>query len=107
MPGFIQTANSVILCAHGGKVTAVALSPRVKVMGAPVILQPPPLTVGGCANPPPPVNLGPCVTVTFTNGSVRVKTMGMPMLLQDGIGIAAPTGTPASIVPTQVRVKAM
>lgn len=107
MPGFLSTVGTVVLCAHGGKATSPAPNPRVTVLGQPVILQPVPLLVAGCANPPPPVNIGPCVSATNLTGALRIKVMGMPVLLQDSQGLCTPTGTPVTVIPTQMRVKGM
>jgi hypothetical protein len=107
MPGFLSTAGTTILCAHGGQAHSPAPNPRVKVMGQPVLLQPIPLLVAGCANPPPPANVGPCVTATSVTGAVRLKVMGMPVLLQDSQAICTPTGTPLTVIPTQMRVRGM
>jgi hypothetical protein len=101
----VVTVGSTVLCAHGGKVTMVP-APRVKANGQPVVLQPLPSTVAGCSNPPPPANVGPCVTVNWLTGSLRVKVNGQPILLQSSASVAVPPGTPASVVVPEVRVKA-
>ena len=107
MPGFVVTVGTTVMCAHGGQAKATVPNPRVKVMGQPVVTQPPPYVVSACANPPPPINLGPCVTASWLTGSLRVKAMGQPLLLQDSQAICTPTGTPLTIIPTQTRVKGM
>jgi hypothetical protein len=107
MPGFLVTAGTTVLCAHGGQAKPTLPNPRVKVMGQPVVTQGPPYVVAACANPPPPVNLGPCITANWILASLRVKVMGMPVLLQDSKAICIPTGTPLNIIPTQIRVKGM
>jgi hypothetical protein len=80
-------------------------NPRVKVMGQPTVFQAAPWLVAGCTFPTPPAANGPCVTAQFVLGSVRVKSMGMPLLLQDSQAICAPTGTPITVLNTQPRVK--
>jgi len=107
MPGFLSTAGTTILCAHGGQATSPAPNLRVKVMGQPVLLQPVSLLVSGCTNPPPPVNTGPCISATNLTGALRLKVMGLPVLLQDSQGLCTPTGTPVTVIPTQTRVKGM
>ena len=107
MPGFLLTTGSVVLCSHGGKAQATVPSPRVKVMGQPIVLQPMPWTVAGCALPPPPVANGPCAVANWVIGAVRVKSMGMPVALQDSQAICVPTGTPLIVVFAQARVKGM
>jgi len=105
MPGFLLTVSSVVLCTHGGKAQPTTPNPRVKVMGQPTVLQPAPWVVAGCAFPPPPAANGPCITAQWIIGSLRIKSMGMPFLLQDSQAICAPTGTPVNVVFAQPRVK--
>ena len=105
MPGFLLTVSSVVLCTHGGKAQPTTPNPRVKVMGQPTVLQPVPWVVAGCAFPPPPAANGPCITAQWIIGSLRIKSMGMPFLLQDSQAICAPTGTPVNVVFAQPRVK--
>ena len=106
MPGYILHQGATVLCAHGGQATPTAPVPRVKVGGQPVTVHPPPYTVAGCANPPPPVNTGPCVVANWVSAATRVTVLGQPVLLQDSKAICVPTGTPVTVAVTQVRVKA-
>lgn len=105
MPGFLVTTATIILCAHGGKVSPVGINPRVKIMGQPVLFQSGPGVIAGCPNPPPPTSTGPCITASWLTGSLRVRSMGQPLLLTDSQSVCTPTGTPATIVPAQMRVK--
>lgn len=109
MPGFVVTTGTTVMCAHGGEAKATVSNSRVKVMGQPVVTQPFPYVVSKCPNPPPPppTNLGPCQTANWVTGSLRLKVMGQPLLLQDSQSICTPTGTPLTIIPTQMRVKGM
>jgi hypothetical protein len=107
MPGFLLNVGSTVICAHGGQAKPTMPMPRVKVMGMPITVQPPPYVIAGCANPPPPANVGPCITAVWVLASLRVKAMGMPVLLQDSQAICAPTGTPLTVVLAQTRVKGM
>lgn len=107
MPGFLLNAGSTVLCVHGGQAKPTVPNPRVKVMGMPVVVQPPPYVIAGCANPPPPANVGPCITATWIVAALRVKVMGMPVLLQDSQAICIPTGTPLIPLPGQIRVRGM
>jgi uncharacterized Zn-binding protein involved in type VI secretion len=106
MPGFLLHANATILCAHGGQVQATMPSPRVRVAGQPIVTMAAPHMVAGC-----PFNVAgapvPCVTAQWVVGATRVRSMGMPVLLQDSQAVCAPNGTPVSIVVTQVRVRGM
>lgn len=107
MPGFLLNAGSVVLCSHGGQAKPTAPNPRVKVMGQPVTTQLPPYVVAGCVNPPPPVNVGPCIIGNWITAALRVKVMGLPVLLQDSQAICVPTGTPLIVAFAQLRVKGM
>jgi hypothetical protein len=96
MPGFLLNIASTLICSHGGQAKCTMPMPRVRVMGLPVTVQPPPY-----------VNVGPCITGMWVLGALRVKAMGMPVLLQDSQAVCVPTGTPLTVVLTQMRVKGM
>jgi hypothetical protein len=64
-----------------------------------------PYTISGCSFPPPPSGNGPCVIAQWITAAVRVKAMGLPVLLQDSQALCTPTGTPLNVVVTQFRVK--
>jgi uncharacterized Zn-binding protein involved in type VI secretion len=105
MPGLLLTTTTPLLCAHGGQARAAAPQPRVRAAGAPVLTQGAPLLVSGCTNVVPPGTPAPCVTVQFITGAVRVRVNGLPALLQDGVSMCTPTGTPLTVVPLQTRVR--
>ena len=107
MPGFLLHVGATVQCAHGGMAQATVPNPRVKVMSQPTVQQAAPWSVAGCAFPPPPVANGPCIVAQWVSGAVRVKSMGMPLLLQDSQAICTPTGTPLMVAVTQTRVKGM
>jgi hypothetical protein len=107
MAGFLLNVGSVVTCVHGGQAKPTVPNPRVRVMGLPVVTQGPPYTVIGCANPPPPVNVGPCILGNWIVASLRVKVMGLPVLLQSSQAICVPTGTPLIVALTQPRVRGM
>ena len=106
MPGFLSHVGAQVICAHAGQATPAAPNPRVTVSGQPTVLMSTPYLVAGCALPPPTAGNGPCVTATWLTGTVRVTSMGQPLLLQSSQSICTPTGTPLSIVATQTRVSA-
>jgi hypothetical protein len=107
MPGFLLNVGSTVICAHGGQAKPTLPNPRVRVMGMPVTTQGPPYVIAGCANPPPPANVGPCITALWTVASLRVKVMGIPVLLQDSQATCVPTGVPLTVILAQLRVRAM
>ena len=106
MPGYLLHVGAVVMCSHGGQAQPTLPIPRVKVSGQPVVAQVAPHLIAGC-----PFVLGivpsPCVMAQWLTGSLRVKSMGLPLLLQDSQGSCIPNATPAVIAMTQIRVKAM
>jgi len=110
VPGYLLTMSCVVTCSHGGKAQPTAPNPRVKIMGQPVPMISAPFMIAGCAFPPPPVANGPCVSAPWLppTGTVRVKSMGQPLLCQSSQAIAVPTGTPLIIAfAGQTRVRGM
>jgi hypothetical protein len=105
MPGFLLHVGAIVLCTHGGQAQPMVPSPRVKVLGQPVVTQACPYVISGCANPVPPVNTGPCVIGQWVTAATRITVMGQPVLLQGGQAACSPTGTPLTIVATQTRVR--
>ncbi|CAN92255.1 MULTISPECIES: PAAR-like protein [Sorangium] len=106
MPGPVLHVGATVLCVHGGQAQATSPNPRVRVGGQPVVTQPGPHAIAGCAFPPPPQATGPCVTAMWVTGATRVRAGGMPLLLQDSQAVCAPTGTGLSVVASQMRVRA-
>jgi hypothetical protein len=107
----LLNTNAVAMCGHGGKVQWTAIAARVKVGGANAIWAVPPLLViAGCANPPPPANTGPGVSAVVASGqTTRIKSMGLPLLLQTMTTSPAITcATPVNVVtPGNMRVQGM
>lgn len=107
MPGYLLNVSSTVICAHGGQAKPTVPNPRVRVMGVSVTTLGPPYTIIGCANPPPPVNVGPCIVGNWVTAATRIKAMGMPVLLQSSQAICVPTGTPLTVLVANLRVKGM
>jgi len=105
MPGFLTTVASPVLCAHAGQAKPPVGALRVRAMGQPLAIRTIPFLVAGCVNPVPPVNVGPCVSANWILSSLRIKSMGIPVLLQDSQAICVPTGTPLTQIPVPGRVK--
>ena len=133
-------ASCQMQCAHGGKATPTLLNPRVKLSGQPAIMGASPVVIAGCPNvvpaavptpvgpvPGPPA-LAPCISATLLppTGTVRVKSMGMPLACQTSTTAPAifagpipippaviilmppiPLPVPPAVSPGQFRVKAM
>jgi hypothetical protein len=104
MPGFLLHVGATVGCAHKpGLAQPSAPSARVKVGGQPIVVQTTQYIIAGCAltgTPNPP-----CATAQWTTGATRVKSLGIPVLLQDSQSLCAPTGTPLSCTLVQARVK--
>ena len=104
MPGPILHLGATVTCAHGGQATPTAPMPRVLVGGQPVTTIAAPYLVAGC--PFPPVSGGPCVTGQWVVGATRVLAGGVPVVIQTGSAVCAPTGVPLLPLVAQVRAVA-
>jgi len=105
MAASLLHAGATVLCLHAGQAQPVSSSPRIKLGGQPVVTQPTVYTVAGCTLPPPPAANGPCVTATWVTAATRVRADQVPVLLQGGQALCAPTGTGLNVVVAQVRVR--
>jgi hypothetical protein len=105
MPGSVLHVGATVTCAHGGQAQPMTPFPRVQVSGMPVVTQTSPYLVAGCAFVPPAGN-GPCVTAQWMLGATRVFAGGAPLLLDAGISVCVPTGTPLLPLTVQKRVLA-
>jgi uncharacterized Zn-binding protein involved in type VI secretion len=103
MPGFLLHLGATVLCMHAGQAQPTVPNLRVLVGGQPIVTQTGPYVVAGCAltgTPNPP-----CATAQFVTAAVRVRSNGVPVLLQDSQAVCVPTGTGLNIIVTQVRVR--
>jgi hypothetical protein len=104
MPGFLIQQGATVMCLHGGQALPTVPSPSVSLDGLPAVTVAAPWTVAGCPLTPPP--LPPCVTAQWTVGTVRVTSLGQPLVIMGGVATCVPTGTPLLPVATQARVTA-
>jgi len=102
-PAPLLHAGATLFCAHGGQAHPLALDPRVRVSGEPIVVEPGPYSVALCAL----IGSGaaPCTTAQFVTGAGRVRAQGAAVLLADSRSVCAPTGTPLHVVATQTRVR--
>jgi len=104
MPGFVLHQGATVLCQHAGQAQATVPNLRVKVSSQATVQQPNPWTIAGCL-----FNVSgspvPCVTAQWISAATRLRSGGMPLLLQDSQATCAPNGTGIKIVVTQMRVK--
>jgi len=105
MPGFLLHVGATVMCMHAGQAEPTVPDFRVKLSGMMAAWQTIPWAIVGCTLPPPPAGNGPDVTATWITAAVRVKSMGIPLLLFDSQSICAASGTPLRVVLTQMRVK--
>jgi hypothetical protein len=78
---------------------------RVTVSGQPVVTLPGSYVIAGCPLSAVPAQAA-CLTGQFVTATSRVTAMGNPIVLQDGISICAPSGTPLLVSGGQMRVTA-
>ena len=104
MAGFLLHQGATVLCSHGGQAFATVPNPRVLVNGQPTALLAAPWTVAGCPLVPPPIP--PCAVGQWVTGTIRVTSMGQPLVVQSGTAVCVPTGTPLIPVAMQTRVSA-
>jgi hypothetical protein len=102
--GTLVQQGATVSCSHGGQASPTVANPRVRFGGAAAVALAAPWTVAGC--PLPPNAGGPCVTAMWSAGTVRVRSMGQPLVVQTGTATCAPTGVPVLVVTTQMRVTA-
>ena len=103
MPGYLLHVGATVICMHAGQAQPTVPCPRVKVGGQPVVTQPNPWVVAGCALAG--TSSPPCVTAQWVTGATRVRAVGQPVLLQDSQAVCTASGTGLNVVRTQVRVK--
>lgn len=105
MAGFLLHQGAVVMCLHGGQAMPSVPSPRVTLLGMAAVTISSPWTVAGC--PGIPTSVPPCVTAQWTTGTMRVTSLGQPLVVQSGVAITAPGGVTLTPVSMQTRVTAM
>jgi hypothetical protein len=105
MGGFVHTQGATTTCLHGGQAQPAAPLPRLSLSGQRVIGQSTTYTVAGC-----PFVVGtvasPCATASWVVAATRVRSTGIPLVLQDSTAVCVPNGTGLMLVPGQTRVRA-
>lgn len=110
MAGFVFHPGASASCPHGGQLSTIPSSPRVRVGGQPAATLADTYTITGCAFTIPPSKPQPCVTVRWLAPATRVRIGGQPAVLSTSIALCqsaeqVPQGPP-TVVATQVRVRA-
>ena len=108
MAGACLTTASVLLCPHGGTVTATSANVRAMAGGAPIVTAADVFVVGGCPFTLPGPTPSPCVLVQWVVSATRLAVGGPPALDASSVGLCiAATGAPQGTVvvqSTQTRV---
>ena len=102
----ILTTASTVMCPHAGQAQLVTTNTEAKVDGAPMLLQTDVHPVVGCTFTP--VAYSPCVSIRWVTGATQTQIRGVPVLLQNSVGLClnaaqVPQGTPLVV---QVQTKA-
>ena len=102
------TAGSTVMCPHGGQAQLATSNSEVLIDQAPVLLQTDLHSIVGCAFTPSAYS--PCVAIRWVTGSTQAKVRGVPVLLQNSVGLCvnaaqAPQGT-AIVVQVQQSAQA-
>lgn len=105
MPGYFVHAGAIVTCLHSGAAQPIAVNPRVKVSGQPIVTQTSAYAIAGCSLIS---SGGPfCATAQWIRAAARVKSDGIPVVLQDSQALCQTTGTGMLVQMTQLRVKGM
>ena len=108
MPGPLASRRRARSCAPtAGRRQPTVPNPRVLVSGQPTVTITAPYVVAGCAFRRRR-RARPLRHRAMDHGlATRVLSNGQPLVLFDSQAICAPTGTPVSIIGTQMRVIGM
>lgn len=106
--GQLLNTSSVMMCPHGGSVSAISSNARTKADGAFVVRPSDTFMIAGC-----PLNVSgaphPCMRVQWVTPAARSKAVGDATLTTDSVGLClagdgAAQGT-VMIVSAQARAK--
>lgn len=103
----ILTTTSTVMCPHGGQAQLITTNTEALIDGAPALLLTDVHPIVGC--PFTPVAYSPCVTIRWVTGATQTKLRGVPVLLQNSVGLClnaaqTPQGT-ALVVQVQTRAQ--
>jgi hypothetical protein len=97
MSGLLNT-SSVMMCPHGGTVSAVSSNARAKAGGDFILRASDTFTIAGCTFTLPPAVPHPCMQVQWVLTDLRSKAAGDFTLNEQSVGLCvaadqAPQGT--------------
>jgi hypothetical protein len=104
----ILTTTSTVMCPHAGQAQLVTTNTEWLIDGSPVLLQTDVHPIVGCTFTPGGVYT-PCIMVRWASGATQTQIHGVPVLLQNSVGLClnaaqAPQGV-ALVVQVQTRAK--
>jgi hypothetical protein len=98
--GALLTTASVLMCPHGGTVTAITSNTQTTAGEAPLVCATDTFTIAGCPFqlPGAPATPSPCMTVQWIQTNTRSTVNGNPTLSMNSQGLClaatqAPQGT--------------
>lgn len=105
MPGYFVHLGATVTCLHSGTAQPVVVNPRVKVSGQPIVVQTSSYAIASCSLA---TSGGPfCASAQWIKAAARIKSNGVPVVLQDSQAVCQTTGTGVLVQMTQLRVKGM
>lgn len=104
----ILTTTSSVMCPHAGQAQLVTTNTDAIVNGSSMLLQTDIHTLTGCTFAPGGVPT-PCVTIRWVTGATQTQIRGVPVVLQNSVGLClnaaqVPQGV-ALIVQVQTQAK--
>lgn len=103
----ILTTGSTVQCPHGGQAVLATTNTEMVLDGAPALLLTDLHPIAGC--PFAPGVASPCVSIRWVSGALQTSLHGVPVLLEDSVGLClnalqVPQGT-ATVVQVQQHAK--
>ena len=83
----LLTSSSVLMCPHGGTVSAVTSNAQVKAGGDFVLRQSDTFLVSGCPFVIPPSTPQPCLQVQWVQAAVQTQVLNDFVLTEDSVGM--------------------
>jgi hypothetical protein len=82
----LLTTSSIMMCPHGGMVSAISANTRVQAAGGPILRSSDTFLIAGC-----PLNvagvLHPCVTVNWVQRDTKSQVIGDFTLSEESVGL--------------------
>jgi hypothetical protein len=104
----LLNSSSVLMCPHGGTVSATTSNTRVKAAGDFVLRPSDTFSIAGCPFVLPPGTPHPCVQVQWAQPAQRSQAAGDFTLTEESVGLSVAADQvaqgPVQIVSTQPQV---